>query len=573
MLIRLRLHSDREIAFRLSGEWSRDAKDLYRQCVREQCGMRWEHAQREYVGDLDYIADVFAYAKEQQWRIIPDDPTSLAHALLKRIEELVSNDRGEHVSDLMGKLYPYQRSGRAFLASRKRALLADEMGLGKTVQTIAAIPSKDGRIVPTIIVTPASLKGVWKRELKKWRTEDVEYVHQCEGRESFIPPRAGEVMVLNYEITPKTDEYREDPDLLPLPGTVLILDEVHATKNPKASRTRKTRELAEKVRERGGAVWGLSGTPLLNRPPELWEILKTIGAHEEAFKSWGNFCELFRMNKSGTFWSLPSKEMPKMLARVSLRRERKDVLPDLPTKTYETWEADVCDPETAAICDEALADGAVLAALDALSDSSEVDFAGLGIIARARKALATSKLPKAIEVAKYFEDEGEPVVFFSAHREVIDILAKRQGWGKIVGGMSAEKKAQVQDDFQAGNYRGLAITIGAGSEGLTLTRAHRAVFIDRTWTPARNEQAEDRVCRIGQSRGVIITDLVADHELDEMIYEACLKKQRLFNRTIRKLPQHAESDGTKSANDSSEAAKRLQAIYDALTSSTIASAS
>lgn len=563
--IRLRLHSDREIAVRLSGDWALQDKNTYRQVVRESCGMRWLHASREYVGDLDYIADVFTAAQENQWAILPDDSNALALALLKRIEELESDSKGEHVSALMDKLYPYQRQGRAFLASRKRALLADEMGLGKTVQTIASIPFRDGKIAPTIIVTPASLKGVWRSEFKKWRTNDVEWVYTCQGREGFVPASPGEVVILNYEITPTKKDFEEIEGIDPQPGTVLILDEVHATKNPKASRTIRTRLLAEKVRERGGSVWGLSGTPLLNRPPELWEVLDTIGAAEEAFGTWSEFCNLFSMNRTGTEWSLPSKEMPKLLARVSLRRERKEVLPDLPTKVYETWQADACDPETAAICDEALSDGAVLSALDALSDASEVDFTGLGIIARAGRALAMAKLPKAIEVAKYFEGEGEPVIFFSAHREVIDILGRRPGWGKIVGGMSSDAKAKVQDDFQNGKYAGLAITIGAGSEGLTLTRANRAVFIDRTWTPARNEQAEDRVCRIGQSRGVIITDLVADHDLDEMIHEACLKKARLFNKSIRALPGYLQSDGKKSANDSSEAAARLKKIYDSLT--------
>ena len=88
------------------------------------------------------------------------------------------------------------------------------------------------------------------------------------------------------------------------------------------------------------------------------------------------------------------------------------------------------------------------------------------------------------------------------------------------------------DDFQGGRLKGVALTIQAGGIGLTLTHAHQAVFVDLMWTPALNKQAEDRLCRIGQTRGVIITTLVGTHDLDARVAEKLRIKQAIIESSV-----------------------------------------
>ena len=440
---------------------------------------------------------------EQETKVL----TTSAVMRLDRVEEKLA-ERGL-------ALYGFQRVGVEWLAGRTGALLADEMGTGKTIQTLAALPDT----TPIVVVAPAVAKGVWLREARKWRPEMK--VTVLSGRGSFRWPEAGEMVVLNYDILPNdpasdgASSYGNAP-----PGTCLVADEAHALKSFKAKRTKKFRALSDNVRGQGGRTWLLTATPLLNRPTELWGILSAAGLEREVFGTWGQFVSLFGGCKDrwgGMRWGTPSSEVPSRLARVCLRRMRADVLPDLPVKTWQEVEVDLslslsrkCDSLVAML----EADGTSLAEVSekvlrdkfSFSDYSEV-----------RAAVAVAKIPALLALVEEFEAQDEPLVVFSAHRMPIDQFDGREGWAVITGDTSPAKRTEIEEAFQAGKLRGVAATIQAGGVAITLTHSANAVFMDRDWTPALNSQAEDRICRIGQSRGCIITDLVGTHKLDRRV--------------------------------------------------------
>jgi len=116
----------------------------------------------------------------------------------------------------------------------------------------------------------------------------------------------------------------------------------------------------------------------------------------------------------------------------------------------------------------------------------------------------------------------------SANRRPVEALRKRKGWGVVLGDDSAEARARTVERFQAGELRGIAGTIGALGTSVTLTRASKLLFVGRAWNPEKNRQAEDRVCRIGQDRGVTIYDLVSPHALDERLHEVLSEKDVLI---------------------------------------------
>ena len=441
-----------------------------------------------------------------------------------------------------GTLYPFQRRGVAWLSQRERALLADQPGLGKTLQALMATP----RGGSAVVVCPASVKGVWRSEAARWRP-DLE-VTVLKGRRSFRWPKPDELMVTNYEILPAPIHTPQgglavDPKLgNPPMGLALIADEAHALRVARTQRTRKFRALSRATLRAGGRVWLLTGTPMLAKPLELYNVLMAASLEGEAFGTWSNFCRLFHVSRgrwNELVFTDPHPDVPRLLSRVCLRRLRADVLPELPEKTEREIVVNNIDARTRSLCREAW-DALQEAGVDLSQAASTVDLSNWGTvtkrIASARLALASAKIPALVEIAESYESAGEPLVVFSAQRAPIDVLAKREGWATITGDVAPGARTKIAAAFRDGEYRGLAVTIAAGGVGLTFSggkaKAAHAVFNDLDYTPALNSQAADRLHRIGQTRGVLITRLVADHPLDAHVTRLLARKADLIERTV-----------------------------------------
>ncbi len=193
---------------------------------------------------------------------------------------------------------PFQKAGIAYAASRRATLLADEMGLGKTIQaigTISEINERAGRILirTVLVVCPSSLKINWRRELHKWLTRPY---HVAIG--DGAPPQSlaeimqmpdeehGSVLILNYAIAPRWGDI-----LRTQTWDLLIADEAHAMKNPKAQRTqailgtasaKKSEDILSPVPATRKIF--ISGTPILNKPVEIWPLLQAL-----APETWKDF--------------------------------------------------------------------------------------------------------------------------------------------------------------------------------------------------------------------------------------------------------------------------------------------
>jgi SWI/SNF-related matrix-associated actin-dependent regulator 1 of chromatin subfamily A len=439
--------------------------------------------------------------------------------------QTIEKTREATQADLDG-LYPYQVHGVDHLSRKSRALLADEMGLGKTVQALRAL-SKDAK---AIAVVPASLKYNWAAECKRWRPDLKPVV--LSGRKSYRPPSQGELVIINYDILPDVAAI----DAGSLRNVVLIVDEAHKVKSHKAKRSKRIKALADACAK----VWALTGTPLLGKPFDLWGVLSNTGMQREVF-GWQKFLMLFggHQNRWGgwEFADEPSPEAPERLRRVMMRRLRKDVLPDLPSKTY----TDVVINGTSKALERRL-DQMMETWSDTLEDEmlpSFEEFSGI------RRELAESRIPAIEEMADDAEESNTPIIVFSAHRAPVEHLGSRDGWAKILGGTSSQDRQAIVEDFQAGRLKGLALTIGAGGVGLTLTRAWKAIFVDLDWTPANNLQAEDRICRIGQtSSKVEIVRLVSDHPIDRRVQKILCDKQRLITAAIEREGQITKPETT-----------------------------
>ena len=472
--------------------------------VKSLAGARWNANGKFWSVSVspENINRLVSVGKELNLKIAPE---ILAQASVVQ-EEVKANI----VVDTKG-LFPFQVAGVEFLATKKACLLGDEMGTGKTVQTLAALPKDMG----TVVVCPASLKFNWRDEAKKWRPDLTPVV--LAGRGSFRFPNQGELIIVNYDILPEEVTIHTK--------FTLVCDEVHLTKNYKAKRSKAVKVLAGLADK----VIGLTGTPIMNRPFDLYGVLSALHLDRQVFGSWTNFMRLFNGTKNrwgGYDFGAVSPMVPELLRRVMLRRRREEVLPELPRKSYTTLTVNGIPASLKARMDDMYDDVAGLLDCDELPPFEM--FSGL------RAELAETRIDAMLEIVESHEEEGIPLVVFSAHRKPVDTLATREGWATITGSTKPEERQDIVRKFQAGALKGVALTIQAGGVGLTLTHAWKAIFVDLDWTPALNAQAEDRICRIGQTKPCEIVRMVSDHPLDKHVLHLLANKIELFNNAIDK---------------------------------------
>jgi hypothetical protein len=428
-----------------------------------------------------------------------------------------------------------------------------------TCQSLMALPSLSGKrqkLPPALVVCKGIAKDNWEAECLRWRPDYKPVV--LSGVGSFRWPAPGEVVIVNYEIQPAVEDMTVPPA-----ECVLVVDEAQAAKNPKAKRTVRLRAMAEMVRNVGGKNWVLTGTPLMNRMPELWAVAQVAGLGAEAFGSYKRFKSLCGVTEeprpceecghlaphepgrgciakkcgcaleelpTRSVWGSPSPEVREGFERIALRRLRAEVLPDLPGKSYQDHPVRLSKEQKRDV-DAELAPGWESAIEAAMETRGGVAFTEMSA---ARKLLAEAKVGAALELAEQFGENAEPLVVFSCHSAPLEALSKLGGWALVDGSVSPKQRTEAIADFQAGRLAGLACNIDVAGTSITLTRACHALFVDQKWSPTENEQAEDRLARIGQARGVLIHRLVADHALDRRVAELLDQKRGLIQAAIEK---------------------------------------
>lgn len=513
----VRIYPDTPDHYILESVGKVDEWPLYSEVARES-GIRYT-ARNRYRGYVDTLPHLLSSLQARNLFVTLDDSNGfhVEQLLASRIDRLVSTEVDDH------RLYPFQRVGSRFLRSRDAALCADEMGLGKTIQTLLALPPNR----PVIVVCPASLKRNWLAEFRKWRPDYKAFVLD----EELVGTLPGYAMITSYGRVPDTNVWGTDRAPFLSDETLLVIDEIHYCKNDKAKRTRRIRKLVSQC----STVWGLTGTPILNQPVELWGILTALRLDAEVFGDFEGFASSFGGTRVGRHfeYGAPKAEVIKRLERVTIRRERRRVLPQLPDKTYQSISVPLPTKGARATIEllDTILEKLGRSAIEEMARAERVS----GAMMEARAALARIKLPFALQYIETFENAHTPVVFFSAHKDPVVVMGQREGWEAITGDTPANDRQRIVQDFQDGKLKGIALTIRAGGVGFTLTRSAHAVFLDLDWTPSGNEQAEDRLARIGQKNAVQIIRLVAEHELDEILEDVLSRKSGIIDATIKKM--------------------------------------
>jgi SWI/SNF-related matrix-associated actin-dependent regulator 1 of chromatin subfamily A len=424
------------------------------------------------------------------------------------------------------QLFQYQKEGVAFLEKRKgRALIADPMGLGKTIQALGWLKHRRSAR-PVVVICPTSVRLNWRKEISLWLGE------QAFLPISRLPSSVGfdeqTFIIIHYDII----QYWADW-LRKLKPKVLIVDESQAIKNNAAKRTKAVKKLARNIPH----VIGLTGTPIVNRPIEAFNILRIIDktAIPNFYEYTRRFCEA-RYNGFGWDYSGASntEELHDILmSSIVIRRRKEDVLPSLPPKirSFVPLELDnrknydAAEDDFITYIEEAEGKEAALKAKQAPA---------LVKISKLRMLAAEGKLEQAID---WIEDtiQDNKLVVFGVHRRMIDPVYEKfkKVAVKIAGDVSEAFRQQAIDRFQNDPKCKLFVgQIQAAGTGITLTAASHVAFLELPWTPGDVLQAEDRCHRIGQSQPVVIYYLLAEKTIDEDIAKLIDKKRSILNAVL-----------------------------------------
>jgi SWI/SNF-related matrix-associated actin-dependent regulator of chromatin subfamily A-like protein 1 len=423
--------------------------------------------------------------------------------------------------ELGGELHPFQRAGVRYALERRRTFIADEQGLGKTVQALATIEADDA--FPTIVICPASMKLTWERESKIWLPGRSVTVLGGRGKDAWTEEAAkAEIVVLNYDILEA-----HAPRIAGRAPKALIFDESHYVKNPGARRTKAAIKLAESLPD-GALRLALTGTPVLNRPEELVSQLRVIGRLRE----FGSGARLARRFKAAAaddrlHWNLR--------AHCYVRRTKKQVLPQLPSKRHDTVPVLLSNEHEYRLAEEDVIAWLQTLPLDLGTMDAKVAAAlraeQLVRLNSLRQLAARGKLPTALAWIADFLESGEPIVVFAEHVATQHAVLERFPKAlHILGADSAQARQRAVDGFQEEDGPQLIVcSMKAASQGITLTRASNVAFLELDWTPARHDQAEDRLHRIGQESAVTAWYLLAPNTIDETMAELLQRKRSLID--------------------------------------------
>jgi SWI/SNF-related matrix-associated actin-dependent regulator of chromatin subfamily A-like protein 1 len=422
-----------------------------------------------------------------------------------------------------GSLYPHQADGIAFLVSKKRAILADDMGLGKTRQAIVAMDAGCPQGV-ILVVCPASIKLNWKREiLMVDETASVE-VLGIDGVQTDAP----RWIIINYDILGKHAERLHAID-----WSGIVLDEAHFIKNA-SQRTNHCLKLLG-VQAKAGApligpdfVFLLTGTPMTNRPKDLFNLFRSVG-HPAArsFLSFAKrYCDAYR-NDYGWVTTGASNldELNLLMKEVSIRRLKDEVL-DLPPKVRSWVPVDVSNSKAALNAVEGF-----LSWYSGTDPSQPNDREFLARLTKVRTALHKAKFNAVHERIKDVIATGKKVIVFTCFTDGINRHKKKLGdlAVTITGSASSAKRMDAVDRFQTDDsVRVVLCNIIAGGVGITLTAGTHVIFQDLDWVPANHAQAEDRCYRMGQDQRVTVEYFHADRTLDTYIATLLERKMELI---------------------------------------------
>jgi SWI/SNF-related matrix-associated actin-dependent regulator 1 of chromatin subfamily A len=477
------------------------------------------------------VEDNIKILKESDFEFI-NKAEYLTEKDFNKLPERIMPDINEEL--LNEDLYPFQKEGVRFLEGRNgTGMILDQMGLGKTAQSLSYLKLHP-ELRPALVVCPCTLKLNWEKEIKIWIGED-EKVEILQGMKPYELTDS-DIFIINYDILGKCEKITVNGrtrrllmkggwwEVLREKIKIVIADEVQYIANNKTARAKAFIQIKKKVKK----FIALSGTPIKNRPSEFFTVLSMIEPKTfyDRWKYLHRYCNPKYNGFGYDFKGLTNgKELFRTIYPLMIRRNKKDVLKDLPEKTIITvpLECDKNDYEKYMISYKEIFKKDLKSKLQM---QNEIEFL---------KQLAyTAKRNFVIKWIKDFLDTGEKLVLFGYHIKVLDDIQKEfPDSVRIDGGVKLKDREKAVEDFQNGKAQLFIGQIQAAGVGITLTAASSCVFVEFGWSPSDHDQASDRIHRIGQeSDAVFVYYLIADGTIENEIVKLLQEKSKTVGKVL-----------------------------------------
>jgi SWI/SNF-related matrix-associated actin-dependent regulator 1 of chromatin subfamily A len=410
------------------------------------------------------------------------------------------------------------------------ALLADEMGLGKTLQALMfAHELGEG---PILIICPAGAKWHWKNQA--W-----EHIRLKAGvLEGRIPRRNWrphtKCIIINYDILKKWI-----PLLRRMRPILTIVDECHKISNPRTQQTKHTRLLCRLSKYK----ILISGTPLTNRPAELFPALNIL--RPDRFPSFHSYAERYcRPQLKPWGWEYKGathlEELHRRLRKwCMIRRLKSQVLKDLPAKTRSVIPLDITNKDRKEY-EEAEANFVKWLSKKsrrlALRAAKAERLVKMGYLKRLAARLKMKQVIAWID--NFLQETDEKLLVFGIHKSVLRELYERYKHQSVIvtGEITGRKRVHAQDLFNKNKrYRLFFGNIDAAGVQWSCTSASTTLFVEIGWVPGKHTQAEDRTHGIKRGRKGYVSQsyyLVAKGTIEERLCELVQEKQRVLEETL-----------------------------------------
>lgn len=414
--------------------------------------------------------------------------------------------------------YPYQIEGVTFAESTGlNCLFADGMGVGKTIEALVTL--KRNNLYPCLILVKGSVFFQWVFQFHKWVSTKLEDCIPVTKRSHLIT--GFKVYILSMDMLPRKGIVET---LLTLGLKSIIIDEVQNFKNGSTGRT----EALLKLIKLGNInhTLSLSGTPIKNRTSEYKTVLVDLLHLFNNEKHFYGYLEGDGLKPElvDSFKSIIKSKV--------IRREKHEVLKDLPALTRDYQLIEIDDPNIRASYNRTL---------DLFSNFLNDDKTGitsqqlLGWLSQLRSITGKAKCKNAIEWTTDFLESTDESLAIGIHHETVRdtlyLIFKQFGLNplKLSGEDNMYRKADIVRNFTNGHNRLLVINSLAGGVGLNLQTCANALVLERQWNSADEEQFEARFHRNGQHKAVTVTYMIAKGTIDEFFHERSLSTRKILS--------------------------------------------
>jgi len=435
------------------------------------------------------------------------------------------------------RLRSYQREGIQWLNWLSdhylHGILADDMGLGKTIQAIVNMRlnyEEENPDTHSLIICPRSVLRHWEREIKRvWKDAPVYIYHGPYRNKRVFFTKVPKIFITTYATA------ANDVDMIQeVPLFYLILDEGTRIKNPQAKRSKAIKSLNAAHR------FVLSGTPIENRPAELWSIFDFL--MKGHLGTYGGFVSVIE-NPIIDGNVEVSEFLGKKISPFVLRRLKENVAKDLPDKVYINATCGLTE-EQASLYGQIQELFKPIRRELVAGKNVNIPRSILPIITKLKQvcdhpALITNEDEPLLDRSEKFDiivdkiseitENNDKVVVFSHFLKTLDLLEsyvikERIGYIRI-DGSTTNRQALIDQFNKKEDVKVALCSLLAAGEGITLTSANHVIHVDRWWNPAKEDQATDRVHRIGQMKTVFIHHVITEGTLEERILKILEKKR------------------------------------------------